>query len=148
MTRRPSPTLLLCLALAYGLSVQPSAAGEPGRLEADAEFLLGEWASDCGGDSARIFLADGALRQQGLLRLGSPDRGAPTVPVTLLAATRDGVGLHLDAVTRVDGVRASARYAARVVDERQLDVKSFTLCRDRRCRTTQLNLSWVKCGAE
>lgn len=138
----------LLLLFATGVPIRATQAGEPGRLEEDTEFLLGQWANDCAAGTARIFLADGALRQQGLLRLGARDRSAPVVPVTLLAATRDGVGLHLDAATRVDGVRASARYAARVVDERRLEVKSFTVCRDRRCRTTQLDLPWLKCASE
>ena len=120
-------------------------AAQPGRLEADAEFLLGHWANDCKAGAARIFLSEGALRQQGLLRLAARDKGAPVVPITLLAATRDGVGLHLDASTRVDGLRASARYAARVIDGQHLQVKSFTLCRDQRCRTTQLDITWTKC---
>ena len=76
MNRRPSLLLLLALVLATAVPVPPAAAGEPGRLEDDAEFLLGRWANDCAADTARIILADGALRQQGLLRLGAPDRGA------------------------------------------------------------------------
>lgn len=137
---------LILLSALLALTAPGARAGDPGRLEADAEFLLGEWANDCSAGAARIFLSDGALRQQGLLRLAAPDRGAPVVPITLLAATRDGVGLHLDAATRINGVRATARYAARVVDERRIDVKSFTICRDRRCRTTRLDVPWKKCS--
>lgn len=41
--RRLAPVLVLWALLPLWLN-----AGEPGRLEEDAEFLLGSWASDCG----------------------------------------------------------------------------------------------------
>jgi len=135
----------LCL-LAAALCAGPALAGDAGRLEEDAEFLLGSWANDCAGKGARIFLSDGALRQQGLLRLTGGE-GKSATPVTLLAATRDGVGLSLESRTRINGVIASSRYLARVISDEQVDVKSMTLCRGDRCQTTQLNLPWKRCQA-
>jgi hypothetical protein len=144
--RLPALTLLLA-SMAAG-------AGDPGRLEEDAEFLLGSWSSDCAVPGARIFLSDGALRQQGLLLIGSQAATATSsgaqrsaTPVTLLAATRDGVGLALEARSRVNGVLASARYLARVIAEDELAVKSVTLCRGRRCQTNQLDVPWRRCDA-
>lgn len=131
----------------------PVLAGAPGRLEEDAEFLLGSWSADCKIDGARIFLSDGALRQQGLLHIGgSAPTGATeavrSTPITLLAATRDGVGLALEARSRVDGTLASARYLARVVAEDELAVKSVTICRGTRCRTSRIDVSWRRCAVD
>ena len=55
-------------------------AGNPGRLEADADFLLGKWSSDCDRGVVDIFLKDGALRQQGLLRIAPKGGGSPITP--------------------------------------------------------------------
>lgn len=134
------------MSVAASLVTCAALAGEPGRLEEDAEFLLGTWASDCSKGPARIFLSDGALRQEGLLQLAGSD-GKVRTPITLLAATRDGVGLSLESRLRQDGVLASARYLARVINDEKIAVKSLTLCRDARCQTTQVDLPWVRCSA-
>lgn len=141
--RRLAPVLVLWALLPLWLN-----AGEPGRLEEDAEFLLGSWASDCGiPGAARIFLSDGALRQEGLLRLVARD-GSMVSPVTLLAATRDGVGLSLESGTRINGTSASSSYLARVISERELAVKSMTICRGQQCQTTVLELTWKRCTTD
>lgn len=132
------------LALAMLLAPGATLAGEPGRLEADADFLLGRWSSDCAIGNVHIFLRDGALRQQGLL-LAPAAGGKATTPVTLLAATRDGPGLVLEADSEDDKFRASARYTITVVDGDRLALKALTLCRDARCRSMTLEIPWSRC---
>jgi len=133
--------LLLAMLVAPGAML----AGEPGRLEADADFLLGRWSSDCAVGDVHIFLRDGALRQQGLLRLAPKGGGEPITPVTLLAATRDGAGLVLEASSDDAGFQASARYITTVVSDDRLALRAMTLCREGRCRTATLDLPWVRC---
>jgi hypothetical protein len=120
-------------------------AGEPGRLEEDADFLLGSWSTDCSAGQVDVFLSDGALRQRGLLRIASQEGGEPMVPITLLAATRDGHGLVLEAVSEAAGISASARYTASVRDGNTLSLESLTLCRGARCRSVQLGVPWRRC---
>lgn len=139
----------LALVLSTGLlcgGPLGAAAGDPGRLEADADFLLGRWSDNCKLRSTRIFLRDGALRQQGLLRLVSESGDAQVAPVTLLAATRDGPGLVLEATTEQKGVRASARYTARIASHEKLELKHMLLCRGERCRSAALDVMWLRCG--
>lgn len=69
-------------------------------------------------------------------------------PVTLLAATRDGVGLSLESGTRINGTSASSSYLARVISERELAVKSMTICRGQQCQTTVLELTWKRCTTD
>ena len=132
------------LLLATLLAPLPTLAGEPGRLEADADFLLGRWSTDCEVGNVHIFLRDGALRQQGLL-LAPGAHGKPTAPVTLLAATRDGPGLVLEARSLDDAFRASARYTITVLDEDRLSLQALTLCREARCRSMTLEVPWSRC---
>jgi hypothetical protein len=138
---RAARLLLLAALLASGATD----AGEPGRLEADADFLLGRWSSDCAAGDVHIFLRDGALRQQGLLRLAPKGGGDPMTPVTLLAATRDGPGLVLEARSDAAGFRASARYTTTVVTDDRLALRAMTLCREQRCRTMALEVPWARC---
>lgn len=135
------PTVL-AVALLAG---QAAGAGDPGRLEADADFLLGTWSSDCALGVVEIFLRDGALRQRGLLRLAPSGGGPPVTPVTLLAATRDGPGLVLEAASEDGGFRSSARYVASVLDQDRLVLKAMTLCREKRCRSVTLDVPWARC---
>ncbi len=141
-----SPRSLAAWLLAVALALTGGArAADPGRLEEDADFLLGRWSSDCSAGLVEIFLRDGALRQQGLLRLSPKGGGQPITPVTLLAATRDGPGLVLEAASEEGGFRSSARYVASVQDEDRLVLKAMTLCREDRCRTFSLDVPWARC---
>ena len=140
-----APPLLRLLALLLILGPAPVPAGDPGRLEEDAYFLLGRWSSDCSAGSVEFFLNDGALRQRGLLRIAPRGGGQPVTPVTLLAATRDGPGLVLEAATREGGFSSSARYTARVGDDKSVTLTSMTLCRESRCRSVPLEVPWVRC---
>lgn len=138
---------LALVALIAGIGCgSPTMAGEPGRLEADADFLLGRWSSNCENGNVAIFLRDGALRQQGLLRLAPKGGGEPITPVTLVAATRDGPGLVLEAESSEGGFRSSARYTARIVGNDSLSLKSMTLCREAQCRSVELDVPWSRCG--
>jgi len=139
------PHLRLVALITLGLVLPETHAGEPGRLEADADFLLGKWSSDCGRGVVEIFLRDGALRQKGLLRIAPKGGGNPVTPVTLLAATRDGAGVILEAATDEGGFRSSARYTANLGNEQQIRLKAMTLCRENRCRTVPLNVPWSRC---
>ena len=67
-------------------------------------------------------------------------------PVTLLAATRDGPGLILEASTETGGFKSSARYTANVAADGTLRLESLTLCREARCRTMQLQVPWKRCS--
>ena len=120
-------------------------ADEPGRLEEDADFILGHWSNDCAQGSVEFFLRDGALRQQGLLRLAPKGGGKPITPVTLLAATRDGPGLILEASSEDGGFASSARYTAQVSLDELLVLKSMTLCRVKHCNSVVLNVPWGRC---
>jgi len=120
-------------------------AGEPGRLEADADFLLGRWSSDCDIGMVEVFLRDGALRQKGLLRIAPKGGGEPVTPVTLLAATRDGPGLVLEAASDDGDFRALARYTASVVNANSMTLTAMTLCREQRCQTAELKVPWKRC---
>lgn len=131
--------VLMLLSSSYAL------AGEPGRLEADADFLLGSWSTDCSVGTVDVFLRDGALRQRGLLRIVPKGGGEPVSPVTLLAATRDGPGLVLVAASEEGGFRSSARFTASVRDTTSMVLTSMTLCREQRCRTTELEVPWQRC---
>jgi hypothetical protein len=143
----PISNWLALVALIAGIGCgSPTMADEPGRLEADADFLLGRWSSDCANGNVAIFLRDGALRQQGLLRLAPKGGGEPITPVTLVAATRDGPGLVLKAESSEGGFRSSARYTARVVDNDSLSLKSMTLCRETQCHSVTLDVPWSRCG--
>lgn len=144
MPRRRYRTACI-LALATLLTGGAVHAGEPGRLEADADFLLGRWSSDCAAGDVHIFLRDGALRQQGLLRLAPKGGGDPVTPVTLLAATRDGQGLVLEASSDAAGFQASARYTTAVESDDRLALQAITLCREQRCRTVALEIPWTRC---
>ena len=93
-----------------------------------------------------IFLRDGALRQQGLLRLAPKGGGQPVTPVTLVAATRDGPGLVLEAASEEGGFRSSARYTARIASDNSLSLTSMTLCREKQCRSVTLDVPWTRCG--
>ena len=92
-----------------------------------------------------IFLRDGALRQQGMLRILPKGGGEAVTPVTLLAATRDGPGLVLQAATGEGGFNSSAHYTTRVVGTEQLVLEAMTLCREKRCRTMDLAVPWKRC---
>ncbi len=121
-------------------------AGEPGRLDDDTGFLIGNWSNNCKAGSARIFLKDGALRQQGFVQLPAPGESRRlNTPVTLLAATRDGANIVLEAKTTQSGVVSSARYSGRVENERRLRLKSMTLCYAGRCRSAAIDLPWDRC---
>jgi len=138
----------VCTAFAAACTLLAAAAvhpAAPGRLEADADFLLGRWSSDCAAGVVEIFLADGALRQRGLLRVVPQGGGQPVTPVTLLAATRDGPGLVLEAQAEQGGFRSSARYTARIADRDRLTLEAMTLCREDRCRTVALDVPWSRC---
>ena len=137
----PRSSIPLLLALLAG----PASAGDPGRLEEDADFLLGRWSTDCAVGQVEFFLSDGALRQRGLLRVAPKGGGEPVIPVTLLAATRDGPGLVLEANTSAGGFPASARYTARVQDPDTLSLRNMTLCRADRCRSVELEVPWRRC---
>lgn len=138
---------LALVALIVGVGFgSPTMAGEPGRLEADADFLLGRWSSHCPNGNVAIFLRDGALRQQGLLRLAPKGGGEPVTPITLVAATRDGPGLVLEAESSEGGFRSSARYTARIVNNDSLSLKSMTLCRETQCRSVTLEVPWSRCS--
>lgn len=142
MTR---PFLHLVALIGFSLGLTSAHAGEPGRLEADADFLLGKWSSNCERGVVEIFLRDGALRQQGLLRIVPKGGGDPITPVTLLAATRDGAGVVLEAGTEEGGFRSSARYTASVSSNDRLGLKAMTLCREEQCRTVTLDAPWTRC---
>ena len=134
--------VLLAMLLVPGAAI----AAEPGRLEADADFLLGRWSSDCAAGEVHIFLRDGALRQQGLLRLAPKGGGEPITPVTLLAATRDAGALVLEASSDDAGFQASARYNTSIVDNDRLALRTMTLCHEHRCRTVTLDAPWMRCS--
>jgi hypothetical protein len=143
---RPAPALIAGALLAFGaFATGTTRAGEPGRLEEDADFLLGSWSTDCSSGQVDVFLSDGALRQRGLLRIANKEGGDPVTPVTLLAATRDGHGLVLEAVSEGGDFPASARYTASVEDGNTLSLESLTLCRAARCRSIQLGVPWRRC---
>ena len=138
---------LMRIALIAGITcAPPTIAGEPGRLEADADFLLGRWSSNCANGDVSIFLRDGALRQQGLLRLTPKGGGEPVTPITLVAATRDGPGLVLEAASADGGFRSSARYTARIENNDSMSLKSMTLCRETQCRSVTLDVPWSRCA--
>jgi hypothetical protein len=134
-------------AIALLLTCTPGAieAAGPGRLEEDAYFLLGHWSSDCASGMVEFFLRDGALRQRGLLRIAPKGGGAPITPVTLVAATRDGPGLVLEASTEEGGFESRARYTAYVADDESVTLKTMTLCRGQRCRSVPLDVPWGRC---
>ena len=138
-------TLTLRLLAATLAAPWVALAGEPGRLEADADFLLGNWSSDCDVGIVEVFLRDGALRQKGLLRIAPKGGGEPVTPVTLLAATRDGPGLVMQAASDFGGFQSSARYTASVVSPDSMTLTSMTLCREQRCRTADLDVPWERC---
>lgn len=133
------------LLAGFALTTPSLSAGEPGRLEADADFLLGKWSSDCERGVVEIFLRDGALRQKGLLRIAPKGGGEPVTPVTLLAATRDGAGLVLEAASDAGGFASSARYTATIDGQERLELRSMTLCRESRCQTMTLEAPWARC---
>jgi len=135
--------LLLPLLLASGAG--GVRAGDPGRLEEDADFLLGRWSTDCAVGQVEFFLSEGALRQRGLLRVAPKGGGDPLTPVTLLAATRDGPGVVLEAASDAGGFEASARYTASVQDRDTLSLRNLTLCRATRCRSVELEVPWRRC---
>ena len=135
--------LLLLASVAYSSSLF---GGEPGRLEADADFILGRWSSNCADGEVDIFLRDAALRQIGLLRLVPKGSAKPVTPITLLAATRDGPGLVLEASSEQGGFRSSARYTAHVGPDNSVVLKSMTLCRERQCRSVSLDVPWLRCA--
>lgn len=137
----PRVTTALLLAMFAG----HAPAGDPGRLEEDADFLLGSWSTDCALGQVEFFLSEGALRQRGLLRVAPKGGGDPVIPVTLLAATRDGPGLVLEANTSAGGFPASARYTAAVQDRDTLSLRTMTLCRAERCRSVELEVPWRRC---
>jgi hypothetical protein len=146
-TRPPARSRLACLLLVAALAYSPpSLSGKPGRLEADADFILGHWSGKCADGQVEIFLRDGALRQQGLLRLAPKGGGKPVTPVTLLAATRDGPGLVLEVASEEGGFNSSARYTAQVGSDNSLVLKSMTLCHGQRCRSVALNVPWQRCA--
>ena len=136
-------TVMFVVTLAYS---SPSMSDAAGRLEADADFLLGHWSSKCADGKVDIFLRDGALRQQGLLRLIPKGGGEPVTPVTLLAATRDGPGLVLEAASQEGGFRSSARYTAHIGSDNSLVLKSMTLCHGQQCRSASLDVPWKRCA--
>ena len=142
-TRVALSGLALLLAVAHST---PSLGDEPGRLEVDADFILGRWSSKCTDGEVNIFLRDGALRQNGLLRLAPKGGGKPVTPTTLLAATRDGPGLVLEAASEEGGFRSSARYTAHIGSNQSLTLKSMTLCREQQCRSIALDVPWGRCG--
>ncbi|MFT5175323.1 MAG: hypothetical protein ACI8W7_003513 [Gammaproteobacteria bacterium] len=135
--------LLLLASVAHSSALL---GGEPGRLEADADFILGRWSSNCADGEVDIFLRDGALRQNGLLRLVPKGGAKPVTPVTLLAATRDGPGLVLEASSEQGGFRSSARYTAHVGTDNSVVLKSMTLCREQQCRSVALDVPWRRCA--
>ena len=138
--------LLLSTMLVFNSPLLP--AGEPGRLDDDTGFLLGNWSNDCKAGSVKIFLADGALRQKGLVQLVAPGETRTLIsPVTLLAATRDGANIVLEAETRQAGFVASSRYSGRLESEQQMRLKNMTLCRADRCRSVAIDLPWKLCPA-
>jgi len=139
------PVTRLATPLVLALLVEAASAGDPGRLEEDADFLLGQWSTDCALGQVEFFLSDGALRQRGLLRVMPKGGGDPVVPVTLLAATRDGPALVLEAASDAGGFAASARYTASVEDRNTLSLQNMTLCRAARCRSVDLGVPWRRC---
>ena len=142
----PVPPAFRALTLAVLVPLSGAAgAGEPGRLEEDADFLLGRWSTDCALGHVEFFLSDGALRQRGLLRVQPQGGGEPVTPVTLLAATRDGPGLVLQARTDAGGFPASARYTASVQGRDTLALRNMTLCRATRCQSVEMNVPWRRC---
>ena len=145
MSALPSPLAAVLALVACLAAPNPGLAGEPGRLEEDADFLLGQWSTDCGAGTVEFFLRDGALRQRGLLRVAPKGGGEPLTPVTLLAATRDGVALVLEAASDAGGFASSARYTASVLDRDRLKLRSMTLCRASRCRSVDLDVPWNRC---
>ena len=145
--RLPERSRLACLLLVAALAYSPpSLSDKPGRLEADADFILGHWSSKCADGKVDIFLRDGALRQQGLLRLAPKGGGKPVTPVTLLAATRDGPGLVLEVASEEGGFSSSARYTAHIGNDNSLVLKSMTLCHGQRCRSVALDIPWKRCA--
>jgi hypothetical protein len=142
-SRRRIAALLFLASLAQASLL---AASEPGRLEADADFILGRWSSDCAEGEVEIFLRDGALRQKGLLRLVPKGGTKPVTPTTLLAATRDGPGLVLEASSSEGGFQSSARFTAQVSTDKSVVLKSMTLCREQQCRSMPLDVPWRRCG--
>lgn len=120
-------------------------AGDPGRLDANTGFLLGRWSNDCKAGSVNIFLRDGALRQKGLVQLVAPGTATALAPVTLLAATRDGADIVLEARTRQGGALASSRYAGSLENEQRMRLKQMTVCRGERCRSASIDLPWQRC---
>jgi len=138
--------LILSTVLAFYSPVLP--AGEPGRLDDDTGFLLGNWSNNCEAGSAKIFLKDGALRQKGFVQLPAPGETRKLItPVTLLAATRDGANIVLEAKTQQAGSVASARYSGLIENERQLRLKNMTVCQADRCRSAVIDLPWKRCPA-
>ncbi len=121
------------------------AAGDPGRLEDDSGFLLGHWSNNCKAGAVRIFLKDGALRQQGLVQLVAPGTHNQVSPVTLLAATRDGANIVLEAKTKLNDVTASSRYSGLLKSTQQMRLKNMTLCRNDKCRSIAIDVPWQRC---
>jgi len=136
----------LMISALLTLSSPLAMAGDPGRLDANTGFLLGHWSNDCKAGSVKIFLKDGALRQQGLVQLLAPGSTTPIAPVTLLAATRDGTNIVLSAKTRQAGLLASSRYSGLLENQRHLRLKHMTVCRGERCRSASIDLPWQRCS--
>ncbi len=120
-------------------------AGEPGRLEDDTGFLLGDWSNDCKAGSVKIFLKEGALRQKGLIQLLVRGADKPIIPITLLAATRDAASIVLEAKTHQTGKLASSRYSGILINEQKLKLESLTICQADRCRSTAIDIPWLRC---
>ncbi len=135
----------IIFSLVLGLYSTFLVAGEPGRLDEDTGFLLGNWSNDCKAGSVRIFLKDGALRQKGLVQLLIKGTRTTSVPVTLLAATRDGANIVLEAKTRQTDIVASARYSGLLDNEDRMHLKSTTLCQGDRCRSAAIDVPWKRC---
>jgi hypothetical protein len=138
--------LKVCATMVLVLFSSWLSAGEPGRLEDDTEFLLGNWSNDCKAGSVKIFLKDGALRQQGLVQLLAQGSKTPISPITLLAATRDAGNIVLEAKTKRTGLLASSRYSGVVVNDGQLKLKNMTLCQAERCRSAAVDIPWQRCS--